>query len=321
MYHVFSFKAFDCTISGMVDVGDNFVNSALLNIENSLQEEAKKFDKLCSRFDDESELSRINQAIGYYTISESLSELLVLAKDAYTQTNGIFDPTIAKALRGIGYNKSFSEITSSDDKDLVGEDIIEKIKDTHNTRPKFSELIIDKENSRVYMPDGMQIDLGGIAKGFWVDKMLQTVLVDYPVTWLSAGGDIYVRGADNFNNIGKISIQDPTDLTKDLLTCKIDWPEFGVATSGVAKRRGRRNGKEWHHIINPQTGLSAETDLLSATVFTKTTKDADVYAKTAIILGSQKAEEFLQNISNCEYVLINREQKIIHSPNLTITYV
>ncbi|HBU07225.1 MAG TPA: hypothetical protein DEB09_04035 [Candidatus Magasanikbacteria bacterium] len=318
MYHVFSFDAFDGTISGTVDVGDNFANTNLTNLENLLQEEAKKFEKVCSRFDPESELNKLNKNFGYCSISDTLLELLTLAKEAYTNTNEIFDPTIIKALENIGYNKSFSQMQSISE--IINEKNSINLSD-YKSRPKFSELIIDKDNSQIYLPPNMQIDLGGIAKGFWVDKMMKTILVSYKSAWLSAGGDIYIRGSNETNNFGKILIQDPTNLAKNLLSCIIDLEEFGVATSGIAKRQGRRNGKDWHHIINPQTGLSAKTDLLSATVLAKNTTEADVYAKTAIILGSQQAERFLRETVGCEYILINKEKKVFHSENLTMAYV
>ncbi|HAT03508.1 MAG TPA: hypothetical protein DCS29_01885 [Candidatus Magasanikbacteria bacterium] len=314
MYWTFSFDAWDTTISGTVDVGEKYDKSLLADLEQKIKKDTGVYSKICARFDETSEISHLNTHAGVeQVVSGRLIDLLIAVQKAYVETSGIFDPTILKALENVGYDKTFSDIAyqgisaySYEKRDLIVSQ--------HIRRPLLREMKVNKNKRTVYIPQGMQIDLLGIAKGYWVDYVVQTFLLPYPSLWLSAGGDIYVRGTDEKKEPWKIKVQDPSELSRDIGHFIYNKKQFGVATSGITKRAGTGGAGKWHHIIDPRTGLPSQSDIVSATVCARSVTDADVYAKTAVILGSRQAHSFLSSWPECEYVFVDVEGKV-HSSN------
>ncbi|MFA6427690.1 MAG: FAD:protein FMN transferase [Candidatus Magasanikbacteria bacterium] len=318
MYWTFGFDAWDTTISGTVDVGEKYDESTLADLEQQLKADAEMYAKICSRFDNASEISQLNeQTDNEVVVSERLSDMLEKAQKTYRETHGIFDPTILKALEHSGYDKTFLNISDDDPSTHIYEkrDLIVR---QHAGRPQFSEIRLHKDKHSVYMPLGMRIDLMGIAKGYWVDYAVEQFFSEYQSLWLSAGGDIYVKGMDEKQEPWKIIVQDPFDLSNNIgyftHTAKKD---FGVATSGITKRMGMSGAGKWHHIIDPRTGLPSESDVVSATVCAPSVADADVYAKTAVILGSHQAHLFFLSRPECEYVLVDVNGRVYYSQNLS----
>jgi thiamine biosynthesis lipoprotein len=140
--------------------------------------------------------------------------------------------------------------------------------------------------------------------------------------WFSLGGDIAMAGRDASGEAWKIDVVHA--LVEDRMVGAFandrGW-SMAVATSGVTKRRGLTNGKAWHHIIDPRSGEPAKTDLLTVTVCDDDPTRADVLAKCAVILGSQKAWSFLedqgvrgailQQMSDNEGVIISHHGDIV----------
>lgn len=317
MYWTFGFDAWDTTISGAIDIGDAYDENFLADLEQHIKKDTEVYGKICARFDPESEISCLNMHTGVQqTISERLMDLFIAAKKSFQETDGIFDPTILRALEHVGYDKTFSDLPKKEISFLHHEH--KQILGAHNKRPLFSQVQLDKKDRSVYMPPGMYIELLGIAKGHWVDYTVQNFFSQYTSLWLSAGGDIYVRGTDETNSPWNISVQDPFDLSKDIghFTYK-NKKDFGVATSGITKRAGIGQVGKWHHIIDPRTGLPSHSDIVAATVCANSVTDADVYAKTAVILGSHQANLFFLSHPECEYVFVDVNRQIFHSPNLS----
>jgi len=322
MYWTFDFAAWDTRIAGAIEVGEKYDKIKLMDLEKRLKEETKNYEKICSRFDETSEITALNKKTGTEcAVSKTLMDLLIASQKAHIETNGIFDPTILPSLESAGYDKTFPTLTSTNEITTNGkkhEDIIAG----HLKRPLFDQIILDEEHYSAYLPPSMQIDLGGIAKGHWVDYIVKTFFKGSTSFWLSAGGDIYLQGQNEKNTSWDISLQDPFELSKDLLFFKHNKSQqFGVATSSTTKRKGVNSTGNWHHIIDPCTGLPSKSDLVSASICAPSVVEADVYAKTAVILGSDQACLFLSSRPNCEYLLVDVNKKIYNSPNLNITYV
>lgn len=161
-------------------------------------------------------------------------------------------------------------------------------------RPAWS--IVDAGGRPVVVrPPGLRFDLDGVAKGWLADRAL-ALLGRYPGALVDADGDLAIRVGPG--DRWQIGIADPTRAGMDLAVVELrtsaDIPAmFGLATSGVSVHRWQANGRAGHHLIDPRTGLPAETDVVQATVLAATAREAEVLAKTAVILGSVAGLDFL----------------------------
>ncbi|MBU4431981.1 FAD:protein FMN transferase, partial [Patescibacteria group bacterium] len=161
-------------------------------------------------------------------------------------------------------------------------------------------------------------DLGGIGKGFLVDKLVNIIRAkEYKNFWVSAGGDMYLYGLAENNEPHQIGIQNPLDLEKDIIHVQVPEKGLAIATSGIAKRQWIKNGRSYHHLIDPRTGLSTDNNLLAVTIVANTVIEADIFAKTVFILGQEQGLSFINEYNGIEGLLINKGNKIIPSQNMS----
>ncbi len=302
MFRTHQFKAFDTTIV----LGLSADESEAQRLIHDCEKEAKIFEARFSRFIPTSEVSRLNSAMGEeLEVSDEMIELVTLAKKAYDSSKGLFDPTILNALKSSGYAESFGT-QSTDISESEGHS--KAPTQDFNQRPRFETLKIGKNTLQA--PHGFCLDLGGIAKGYWVDKMARKIAESLLNFWISAGGDVYMKGKQEDGNPWEIGVQNPRSLEEDLLHLKIQEEGQGIATSGVAKRQGLANGKPWHHLIDSRTGLPAQNSILAVTVLAKTTMQADVMAKVILILGIEKGMEYLAHDSSIKGLIVDNNLNI-----------
>lgn len=264
-----------------------------------------KFENKFSRFKNDSELSLLNNSGEAFSASKELIDILILAKFFYEKTSGIFDPTILKNLEGYGYNKSF-----------LAQDFNKGKIDLKKENINFGRVIIKQDEKTVLLPRDLKIDLGGIGKGYIVD-VLSSVLKNkaYKNFWVSAGGDMHLSGVSEDGNCFQVAIQDPLNLEEDIFYLKVN-EELSVATSGIAKRKWEKQGKNYHHIIDPRTALPADNKILAVTVVSNHTVKADIYAKTVLILGREAGLAFIDNQQDAEALIIEEGLQFSFSKNM-----
>lgn len=234
-----------------------------------------------SRFRDDSELSRLNASDGM-RVSADMALLLSVALGLHRETDGLFDPSILPDLESLGYAGSFGSESFG----------MPAARHT-DVRYPFGSLSVDAESGTVRKPEGLRIDLGGIAKGYAVDRVAR-MLRDrgYADFLVDAGGDIYCSGRDTERGYGywTIDVALPAGGSAAILTLS----DSGVATSGIDRRKWTADGEARHHLVDPRTGKSAATDIVSATVVSDSVVRAEVFAKTLCILGREQALSFAE---------------------------
>jgi FAD:protein FMN transferase len=139
------------------------------------------------------------------------------------------------------------------------------------------------------LPAGMGLDLGGIAKGWAVDRAAE-MLGAWGAAMVDAGGDIRVSEAASGES-WPIGIQHPFDPARDLGILALDGG--AVVTSTVGRRQWQRDQQPMHHLIDPRTGQPSQSDLHTVTVLAPTAASAEVTAKVALILGSNRGRAHL----------------------------
>ena len=260
-------KVFSTTVE--IAVSDHILPGQLLDVYDFMDGAEKTF----SRFRTNSELSWLNGQIGKEVIvSNEMYDVLQLAYQYYEETEGIFHPGILTLLEGAGYTKSiehredFSNETSLYSPSKISDQPPYQLNAEHHKVTPFTK-----------------IDLGGIAKGWIVDQSVR-ILGDCGYGFINIGGDIRVFG--ELPRALHIGIEDPSN--PENVVAPVDVAFGGVATSSSMKRRWRVGGEWRHHLINPYTGKPTNSTIVSATVLAPTCTEADIWAKTVLMLGKEK---------------------------------
>jgi len=237
-----------------------------------------------SRFRADSELSRLNRSTEPMIVSAQMFDALVTAKRYVELTDGIFEPAIGAALVALGYDRSFA--AGALDRDSAG------------SAPRTASLLdveLDATCRIVTRPGGVQIDLGGIVKGRTVDAAAAVLPRRGAI---DAGGDQVLRGSEGW----LVGIEDPRDAERTIATLRVR--DGAVATSAANRRRWRVQRAQRHHIVDPRTLGSAESDLVQVTVLAPTAELADVLAKTVFVLGSAAGPLLLDRWADVAAVLV-----------------
>ena len=252
-----------------------------------------------SRFLPGSELTELNHSAGdWLLISNELMEMLQLSMRYHRETYGIFDPSILIDLKQAGYDRSMDEIRAN------GASLPSGVS-KRDPRPAFQEMSFDLAANRVRLPRGLEIDLGGIAKGWIVEKAAQLLHRYVDICGVSAGGDILFIGQPLDGMDWDVYLEDPRSPTEMLAQLHIS--SGAVATSSIMKRTWSQGEKMRHHVIDPRSGEPAQTDWLSVTVISPSVITADVYAKAILIAGEKEAPALLNAKHDLTFIAVDSE--------------
>jgi FAD:protein FMN transferase len=269
-----------------------------------------------TRFAESSELSEINRSSGaWFETSSEMYELLSLAMRFHQRSLGLFDPSILDALENAGYDRSIEEVMACSNQ---GQDGRTKRKDAQaaalvkqREKPNaahFADIRLDPALRRVWLPEGMRIDLGGIAKGWIAEKAAQRISAWSPACAVDAGGDVFFHGLPAGETAWRITLEDPLAAGRGLAVLKVG--SGAVATSVVTRRRWQQDDRVQHHLIDPRTQQPAESDWLSVTVVAPHTAEAEVLAKCLLIGGPQEAERFTVAAPGIEFIAVDKNKQL-----------
>ena len=238
-------------------------------------------EQALSRFRASSELSQLNgRCQQWVSVSDLLWQVLVQALTWAENTNGLFDPTILAALESVGYWQSFDQLKLSNP--------YEPTTPKPFIRNGWQAIQLDPLQQAVWLPAGIYLDFGGIAKGYSAQQAVN-LLAQFGPCLVDAGGDLTAGWAPQGYPGWPVAIAAPwqkSDMVQENLA-EVWLAEATLATSGVDYRRWQYNGRQAHHLIDPRTGQPANSDIITATVLAKDAVIADVWATAVLILGSQ----------------------------------
>lgn len=247
------------------------------------------------------ELDSVAAAAGKHYVKVSDDTFYVLKKGKYysQKSGGAFDITIGPLVKlwGIG----------TDNEKLPSQSEIEDKKSLIN----YKDLLLDDKNKKVMLTrDGMSLDLGGIAKGYAADeaaRILKQNGVKHAI--INLGGNVIALNNNLDGNPWKIGIQDPFQ-TRGNVVASIKVTNKTVVTSGIYERYFKKNGKIYHHILNPFTGYPMDNNLASVTLITNVSINADAMTKNIFYLGVDKGLKYVKNIPDLQVVFITRDKKV-----------
>ncbi|KAA3663247.1 MAG: FAD:protein FMN transferase [Chloroflexi bacterium] len=260
-------------------------------------------EQVLSRFRSDSELSELNAQTGrWQQVSPLLWDVLLVALGMAAVTNGRFDPTILHALESVGYVMSFELLETA----------VSHPTFLTSTSINWTHVQLDAKQQAVWLPPGVGLDFGGIAKGYTAQQAVDLLNGVGPCL-VDAGGDL-VAGAAPTGYLGwPVSIASPWMLSDDLFQL---WLADGaMATSGIDYRRWERNGRLAHHIIDPATNQPADTDLLTVTILADNVQEAEVWATAVLVAGQQDGIDMLLN-SELAGLLITQSGNMLATPQM-----
>ena len=253
--------------------------------ELAVKEILQDVDAAYSRFRDDSELSLLNASGGRtVNVSPLLMMAITTALRAASATDGAVDPTIGTAIRIAGYDDDFSRI--AEDRGPVTLHTV--------TVPGWQVIRVDRIARRVFVPAGVELDLGSTGKALAADLAAHAArtAMNTGGVLVSLGGDIAIAGSPPDGG-WRVLIAEDSALPPDSDGQVICVGSGGVATSSTTVRRWTRGTSALHHIIDPKTGLPANGPWRTVTVVARTCVDANIAATAAIVQG-QAAVEWLQ---------------------------
>jgi thiamine biosynthesis lipoprotein len=264
--------------------------------------EMHRIDDLMSHYKPESELSQINAhaAEAPVKVDRELFDLLKLSLHFSELTNGAFDITYA----GVGHLYDYRKHIRPTEEE------IRAALPTVNWR----NLILDPDNLTVkFAMPGMRIDVGGIGKGYAVDRCIAILQSrGFTHAFVQAGGDSRIIG-DHDGRPWVVGIRHPDDPNK--IVTKLPLVDTAMSTSGDYYRFFDDNGVRYHHIIDPHTGHPA-SKVRSATILGPTATETDGLSKTAFVIGAEKTLELINRMPNFDAIFVTPDGRVLYSKGL-----
>lgn len=238
------------------------------SVLSAVRERCMYFEGIFSRFIGTSDISRINGSSGSpVKVSSETADIVTRSIMYFERTDGRFDITVNGAVPG-----------------------------------KCSEIYVSGQ--AVSVPEGVSLDLGGLAKGYIADD-IKLLLQRSGVTCASIdlGGNVLVFGDRPDKDHWTIGIQRPFAPVGEYIAA-VNITEGSCVTSGIYERFRTEDAASSHHIIDPFTGKSAATDIVSATVVAPSSTDADAFSTACLCAGSRIAPKLASRINAARLLLI-----------------
>ncbi|MDF2636513.1 MAG: ApbE family lipoprotein [Pelosinus sp.] len=268
--------------------------------------EFQRLHTLTNNFDENSQLSKINQMAGKekVAVDPTLVDIIRFSKDVSDKLGDSFDITIGPLTKlwGIGQKGEYVPTQAEIDKvlPLVNYHLVE----------------VDTNANTVYLPKtGMMLDLGSIAKGYATDLAIEKLkAMGISSALVNAGGNVRVIGNKPDGKPWRIGIQHPRDT--DGISGKLALTEWDtMETSGDYQRFIMKDGIRYSHILNPRTGWQPR-EVASVTMVNSSSTYGDILSKPIFVLGVEKGLELLKQFPGNEAVIVTLDGKIIITPGL-----
>lgn len=265
-------------------------------------EEAARIDRLMSTYRDDSEISKINREAADQPVAagDELFGLIRRALDISVLTRGAFDVTYDS----VGQHYDFRSRQRPD------EDTIE----AERVNIDYRLVVLDQAAGTVsFAKEGVRINLGGIAKGYVVERGIDILRhrgIENGI--VTAGGDSRLLG-DRRGRPWMVGIRDPRD--EGQVAISVPLADEAISTSGDYERYFDEDGVRYHHIIRPSTGVPA-SGVHSATVFGPDAVITDALSTSVFVMGVEQGLTLIGNLPDYESIVIDADGKVFYSDGL-----
>jgi thiamine biosynthesis lipoprotein len=269
--------------------------------------EIVRVEDLMTSWRDTSEIGKVNLGVGHaVAVSPETFEVLQKSKWAGDVSEGVFDITF----HALGDIWKFGDAAEANPKLPDPKLVAEKRK-----LVDYRKVKLDEKNHTVTLPPKMRIDLGGIAKGYAVDKAAAVLKAAGLTNFLAqAGGDLYGAGRKPDGSPWVSGIQDPRGAHGQFFAT-IELTDHAFSTAGDYARAFFVDGKRYHHIIDPRTGYPA-TACRSVTLWAPDAFTADAVDDAVFILGPEKGLKLVESLPDVGAVIVDQQNKVWVSQRL-----
>ena len=258
----------------------------LSRIENEMSKTLKGAD-----------IYKLNQQGSCKVGSETL-EVIQKALDVADQTQGAFNPALNPLIELWGIGERDTDIVPAQDE--IG--ALLPLTD-------YRDVAIDPDGT-VRLINGASLDLGGIAKGYALDKTAENLRrMGVSSALIDLGGSIAVVGRKPDGRKYRIGVRDPLGEANDYIAT-VELEEIFTSTSGVYEKYFIKDGVRYHHILDPETGRPAESGLFSAMIVSQSGILTDAYSTALFVLGPEKGLEFAEQ-NGIDALFVTEDKKII----------
>lgn len=269
---------------------------------DAVMREMHRIDRLMSPFKPDSELSHINREAARHpvTISRELFDLIQRSLELSKLTEGAFDITFSS----VGYLYDYRRHIKPSERELAqalpGVD--------------YRHVALDRNKGTIqFARPGVRIDLGGIAKGYAVDRGIDSLRQrGIAHALVSAGGDSRILG-DRRGRPWMIAVRDPRIRTGAIAVLPLS--DAAVSTSGDYERYFEADGVRYHHIINPKTGRSA-SDVRSVTIVGPDATTTDGLSTSVFVMGHVRGMALVESLPDIEAIVIDAQGQLHYSSGL-----
>lgn len=268
------------------------------SILDSLKKLCEKYDTMFSTTNTDSELYKLNHANGQpFTVSSETANLIQEGIHYSELSGGAFDLTIEPVSALWDFKADKPTVPSSDA-------IAQAVSHVDYTKVDIQDNTVTLEDPEA------SIDLGAIAKGYIADQV-KTYLKKQGIKHaiINLGGNVDVIGTKPDGSKYNIGIQKPFDESGEAIT-SVQLKDQTVVTSGIYERYFKKNGKLYHHILDPRTGYPCENNLYSVSIITDSSTKADALSTTCFLLGYEKGMELIQSMDGVEAIFITDDEKV-----------
>lgn len=271
-------------------------------------DEIRRLQALMTTWSDTSEVSKINAAAGKEAVAVGPETFEVIRKSLWIgkESGGVFDITF-EAMKGLW---KFDEGAEDRIPSREAIDAARKLID-------YRQITVDDKARTVKLDKpGMRINLGGIAKGYAIDAASRVLREEGLTSFFAqAGGDLYVSGKKPDGSRFKVGIRDPRGKGPTDYFALLEVEDHAFSTAGDYERTFVKDGKRYHHIIDPRTGYPA-TASRSVTVWARDAHTADAIDDAIFILGPEKGLKLVESIDGCGAVIVDAHNKVWISKRL-----
>jgi FAD:protein FMN transferase len=257
---------------------------------NEAFDEVDRIDRLMSHYKKDSPLSKINREAAQHPVKvdRELWEFLIDCRNLSVLTDGAFDITVGPLMKAWGFFRGEGRMPTA-------KELLQAQKSVGYQHMRF-----DIPNQTIQFDrEGVELDLGGIAKGYAVDQAV-AILKSHQIqrALISAGGStLYALGAPPDKDAWEVHLQDPLDARKIARTMQLR--DEALSVSGSAEKFFELNGKRYSHIMNPRTGYPV-MNMLSVAVVTRHGLTGDALDNAFYVMGAVKARRLLKRFSRAE---------------------
>lgn len=268
------------------------------------EKEVNKLDSILSTGKSTSEISKLNKNKKQVVSADTMSLIKESVKIS-KETNSAFNPTIYPLMELWGFTtKNYYVPKDNEIKPLLNHMDIDNIK------------IDERKNEVSFKDSNMKIDLGAIAKGYTSSKIIDIFKENNIKSGMvTLGGNVQVLGKKPDGSLWKVGIQNP--IGEDEYLGVLQTSDKAVITSGGYERNFTKNGKIYHHILDPSNGYPANNGLTSVTIISSDGTLADALSTSLFVMGKDKAIDFYKKSNyNFDFILYSSDNKLIISDGI-----